>query len=92
MSDVPPADSSTSCAPWSQPLTITGIDIAEPAVDLARQHYPEARFEVTDGEVILFDDGTFDLVYCTGVLVVEPRYQEVWKEMPSLPTSRPLID
>ena len=62
-------------------IDYTGIDIAEPAVDLARQTYPEARFELTDGVTIPFDDGAFDLVHCTSVLVIEPRYQEVWKEM-----------
>ena len=62
-------------------IDYTGIDIAEPAVDLARRTYQEARFEVADGVTIPFDDGTFDLVHCTSVLVIEPRYQEVWKEM-----------
>ena len=62
-------------------IDYTGIDIAEPAVDLARRTYQEARFEVADGVTIPFDDGTFDLVHCTSVLVIEPRFQEVWKEM-----------
>ena len=62
-------------------LDYTGIDIAEPAVDLARQTYQDARFEVADGAAIPFGDGTFDLVHCTSVLVIEPRYQEVWEEM-----------
>ena len=62
-------------------IDYTGIDIAEPAVDLARRTYQEARFEVADGVTIPFDDGTFDLVHCTSVLVIEPRYQEIWKEM-----------
>ena len=62
-------------------LDYAGIDIAEPAVDLARQTYQDARFEVADGAAIPFGDGTFDLVHCTSVLVIEPRYQEVWEEM-----------
>ncbi len=62
-------------------IDYVGIDIVKPAVDLARQRYPEARFEVTDGEVIPFDDGTFDLVHCTSVLNNTPRYPEIWKEM-----------
>lgn len=62
-------------------IDYTGIDIVETAIDLARQRYPEARFEVTDGEVIPFDDGTFDLVHCTSVLNNTPRYPEIWKEM-----------
>jgi len=62
-------------------IEYTGIDLVETAVDLARQRYPEARFEVTDGMAIPFDDGTFDLVHCTSVLNNEPRYPELWKEM-----------
>ena len=62
-------------------IDYTGIDIAKPAVDLARQRYPEARFEVTSGMAMPFDDGTFDLVHCTSVLNNEPRYPELWREM-----------
>jgi SAM-dependent methyltransferase len=62
-------------------IDYTGIDIAQPAVDLARQRYPEARFEVTDGMAIPYGDGAFDLVHCTSVLNNEPRYPEIWKEM-----------
>ena len=59
----------------------TGIDIAEPSIKIAREMYPEARFEVTHGLKIPFDDGAFDLVHCTSVFVNEPRYQELITEM-----------
>ena len=64
-------------------IDYTGIDIAEPSIEAARQLYPDAnaRFMVTDGLEIPFDDGEFDLVHCTSVLVIEPRYQEVIREM-----------
>ena len=62
-------------------LDYTGIDIAEPPIETARQKYPEARFLVTDGLRIPFDDNEFDLVHCTSVLVVEPRYRELLREM-----------
>ncbi len=62
-------------------IDYTGIDIAEPSIESARQKYPEARFLVTDGLHIPFVDGVFDVVHCTSVLVVEPRYQELLKEM-----------
>ena len=62
-------------------LDYTGIDIVEVVIDMARDRYPEARFQVTDGEVIPFDDGSFDLVHCTSVLNNDPRYPELWKEM-----------
>lgn len=62
-------------------IDYTGIDIAEPSIKVARERYPEARFEVTDGLTIPFADGEFDLVHSTGVLVIEPRYRELITEM-----------
>ena len=59
----------------------TGIDIAEPSIENARQKYPEAKFLVTDGLRLPFEDNEFDLVHTTSVLVVEPRYKELLKEM-----------
>ena len=64
-------------------IDYTGIDIAEPSIEAARQLYPDsnAKFMVTDGLKIPFDDDEFDLVHCTSVLVIEPRYQDVLREM-----------
>ena len=73
-------------------LEYTGIDIAAPSIEIARQKYPEARFLVTDGLQIPFDDGEFDLVHCTSVLVVEPRYREVLREMYRVANRFVLVD
>ncbi|PKB79209.1 MAG: hypothetical protein BZY88_14505 [SAR202 cluster bacterium Io17-Chloro-G9] len=62
-------------------IEYTGIDIAEPAVALAREKYPDATFLVNEGIEFPFEDNTFDIVHCTSVLVIEPRYQEMLKEM-----------
>ena len=62
-------------------IEYTGIDISEAAIELAKQKYPEARFLTTDGMEIPFEDHSFDLVHCTSVLVIEPRYKELMKEM-----------
>ncbi len=62
-------------------IDYVGMDIVEPAIELARQRYPEARFLLADGFEIPFDDGTFDLVHCTSVLNNEPRYQELLPEL-----------
>ena len=62
-------------------IEYTGIDISEPAIEVARHKYPDARFKVTDGTKIPYDDNSFDLVHCVSVLVVVPRYEDVLKEM-----------
>ena len=62
-------------------IDYTGVDIAEPSIESAQQLYPEAKFQVTDGLRLPFDDNEFDLVHCTSVLVIEPRYRELLAEM-----------
>jgi SAM-dependent methyltransferase len=50
---------------------VTGVDIAESAIDLARQNVAQhglaARLEVADAEALPFPDAAFDLVYAHGV-------------------------
>ena len=62
-------------------VVYTGIDIAPPAIQMAKEKFPEGRFMVTDGIEMPFEDDSFDLVHCTSVLVIEPRYKELLKEM-----------
>ena len=62
-------------------IEYTGVDIAEPAIALARQKYPDGKFEVIDGIDLPYDDNKFDIVHCTKVLVNEPRYKEILTEM-----------
>jgi len=73
-------------------IDYTGIDIAEPSIEIARERYPEAKFVVTDGVDIPFDDNDFDLVHCTSVLVIEPRYQGIIKEMHRVANRFVLVD
>jgi SAM-dependent methyltransferase len=73
-------------------IEYTGIDIAEPAIELAKERYPEASFQATDGLRIPFDDDSFDLVHCTSVLVVEPRYKELLEEMYRVSNRFVLVD
>ena len=62
-------------------IEYTGVDIAEPAIQLARQNYPTGNFEVIEGLELPFEDDFFDVVHCTKVLVIEPRYKEMLEEM-----------
>ena len=51
---------------------VTGVDIAESAIALARQNVQQqglsARLEVADGEHLPFADASFDLVFAHGVV------------------------
>jgi SAM-dependent methyltransferase len=59
--------------------TVTGVDLARSAIDLARANFAqqglEGRFEVADGEHLPFPDNSFDLVYAHGVVqyTADPR-------------------
>ena len=54
--------------------SVTGIDLAERSIELARQNFAHAGLadgidlRVADGEAMPFDDDTFDVVYAHGVL------------------------
>ena len=56
-------------------IEYTGIDLSVKAVGMARERYPEAKFIVTEGFGLPFEDNTFDLVHCTRVFNNEPNYQ-----------------
>ena len=52
---------------------VTGVDLAERSIDLARQNFElhamtPADLRVANGEALPFDDETFDVVYAHGVI------------------------
>ncbi len=62
-------------------IDFTGIDLSTTAVEMARERYPEAKFIVTEGFELPFDDDSFDLVHCTSVFNNELNYQAMLQEM-----------
>lgn len=58
---------------------VTGVDIAEVSIDLARMNFAHnglvAELRVMNGEVLDFEDASFDVVYAHGVLqyTADPR-------------------
>lgn len=52
------------------PATITGADISQNMIDLASSHLkdPSVSFKKINGEVLPFEDGHFDIVFCATVL------------------------
>lgn len=62
---------------------VWGMDIAEPMVRHVRARLASNRFWVGDIEHIPFEDGTFDVVTCLGVIEYqasdEPALREIWR-------------
>jgi ubiquinone/menaquinone biosynthesis C-methylase UbiE len=73
-------------------IEYTGIDLSEKAVELAVARYPEARFMVTEGFRLPFQDNEFDIVHCTSVFNNEPNYQEMMAEMYRVSNRFVLVD
>ena len=73
-------------------IEYTGIDLSDTAVALATERYPEARFMVTTGFRLPFQDNDFDIVHCTSVFNNEPNYQEMLEEMYRVSNRFVLVD
>jgi ubiquinone/menaquinone biosynthesis C-methylase UbiE len=73
-------------------IEYTGIDLSDKAVGLATERYPEARFMVTIGFQLPFQDNNFDIVHCTSVFNNEPNYQEMLEEMYRVSNRFVLVD
>ena len=43
---------------------VTGVDFAEPMIEIARVRVPSLQFEVGDAEELEFEDASFDLAVC----------------------------
>ena len=73
-------------------IEYTGIDLSDTAVELATERYPEAKFMVTTGFGLPFQDNDFDIVHCTSVFNNEPNYQEMLEEMYRVSNRFVLVD
>jgi ubiquinone/menaquinone biosynthesis C-methylase UbiE len=51
---------------------VTGVDLSDVSIDLARQNFAHnqlsAKLQVMNGEALAYNDNSFDVVYCHGVL------------------------
>jgi ubiquinone/menaquinone biosynthesis C-methylase UbiE len=56
-------------------IDFTGVDYSEALIQMARDYYPRARFEVADGASLPFGNGSFLAVVSSGVLLHTPNYQ-----------------
>ncbi len=54
-------------------LEATGVDLSAQAIKVAAQRFPNCTFQVADAEQLPFDDGAFDVVFSSGLsLLNEP--------------------
>lgn len=64
---------------------VTGIDLAESSIDLARQNFQQrgldAKLLVMNGEAMQFADNRFDVVYAHGVLQYTPDPRSMISEI-----------
>ena len=64
---------------------VIGIDISEKAIEVARQEAEKAKLSITfqegDIEALPFEDNTFDIVFCGGVLHHFPDSTKAEKEI-----------
>ena len=62
-------------------LRYTGVDISEELLAVARQENPDCDFFLGDGVHFSFPPGSFDLVYCTGILHVNSQWKKMIRAM-----------
>lgn len=56
-------------------IDFTGVDYSEALIQMARDYYPRAKFEVADGASLPFGNGNFLAVVSSGVLLHTPNYK-----------------
>ncbi len=73
-------------------IRYVGVDVAPEMIAEARRRYPAVRFEVSEGSRLDFPDGSFDLVLCTGVLLHNPDYPGLLRELYRVAASGCVVD
>jgi SAM-dependent methyltransferase len=65
----------------TKPARTVGVDLSRYLVERAAARFPVYEFHVADGAALPFDDGTFDLVYASTVLVHTTDPGDIIREM-----------
>lgn len=61
--------------------SVTGIDISENLIKIAKKTYPELEFKVMDMEKMDFEDGSFDLAFSSLALHYTKDWEPVFNEV-----------
>jgi SAM-dependent methyltransferase len=62
-------------------VSYVGLDTSEGMIREAQRRHPKAEFCLGNGRGLPFEDASFDLAFCTGVLHHNPDYMEMVAEM-----------
>lgn len=57
-------------------IDYTGVDYSEPFIAMAKDYYPDAKFFVSDGANMFFEDRKFHTVISSCILLHTPGYRE----------------
>ncbi len=63
------------------PDKITGVDISEKLIEIAKNTYPSVEFKQMDAENLLFEKNSFDFVYCSLMMDYFENWEKVLKEV-----------
>lgn len=62
-------------------IRYVGVDVTPELIAFASQEHPSDEFHLSDGVHFPFPAGSFDLVYCSGVLHLNSKYREMVQSM-----------
>lgn len=62
-------------------IDYVGVDVSASMISRAKARYPELEFSIGDAENLLFDDESFDVVICSGMLHHFPSVERVLIEV-----------
>ncbi len=73
-------------------IAYAGVDVVPEMIAAARARHPSVRFEVSDGATLDFTQKAFDLAFCTGVLLHNPNYEGMLRELYRVASRSCIID
>lgn len=65
---------------YERDISYTGVDISKEMIRKARNQHPNVKFFVCKGNNLLFDDNSFDFVFCSGAVHMNLNWREILSE------------
>jgi hypothetical protein len=58
-----------------------GVDIIDRFIAIARDRFPDGKFDTADGVTLSFADNAFEMVHTTGILHLNSHFKDIIREM-----------